>query len=312
MAQSDGASPTDLGLTPRIQQEAEAAGIDVADILGDSDADAPVLSEARPDPQPEASADADGQPDGKQDEATEDRRTVEAAPAEPVGSSAPSEGEAIANPQLAALEQQLGQARNENRTLQAEKDRHLTRVKDLEQTAAVRQQQEQVAYLEQLSNMSEFEKAQYVDQQISAARQPQAPADIERHTRAAEYKSRIMAMRGFYPEGDEGTQQWQEGLKTIDGPDQLDSFLVQLAGKQALERNTADREAQASAAAATTTSSDNGVVDTGATPGRKVASYDQLAADYADPDSDFGRDEGDIDVVLEAGKREGKTFLSQF
>ena len=54
------------------------------------------------------------------------------------------------------------------------------------------------------------------------------------------------------------------------------------------------------------------MVDTGATPGRKVASYDQLAADYADPDSDFGRDEGDLDVVLEAAKREGKKFLSQY
>lgn len=311
MAQSDGASPTDLGLTPRIQQEAEAAGIDVADILGDSDADAPVLSEARPDPQPEASADTDGKPDGKQDEATEDRPAVEAAPAEPASDSAPSEGESIET-RLAALEQQLGQARNENRTLQAEKDRHLTRVKDLEQDVSARQKQEQEAHLERLGNMSELEKAQWVDQQLAAAKQPQAPADIEKNALATHYENRLRALRGFYPEGDKGTQQWQDELKTIDGPDQIDGFLIQLAEKRATRLNSTDREAQASAAAATTTSSDNGVVDTGATPGRKVASYDQLAADYADPDSDFGRDEGDIDVVLEAGKREGKTFLSQF
>lgn len=311
MAQSDGASPTDLGLTPRIQQEAEAAGIDVADILGDSDADAPVLSEARPDPQPEASADTDGKPDGKQDEATEDRPAVEAAPAEPASDSAPSEGESIET-RLAALEQQLGQARNENRTLQAEKDRHLTRVKDLEQDVSARQKQEQEAHLERLGNMSELEKAQWVDQQLAAAKQPQAPADIEKNALATHYENRLRALRGFYPEGDKGTQQWQDELKTIDGPDQIDGFLIQLAEKRATRLNSTDREAQASAAAATTTSSDNGVVDTGATPGRKVASYDQLAADYADPDSDFGRDEGDLDVVLEAAKREGKKFLSQY
>jgi len=311
LAQSDGASPTDLGLTPRIQQEAEAAGIDVADILGDSDADAPVLSEARPDPQPEASADTDGKPDGKQDEATEDRPAVEAAPAEPASDSAPSEGESIET-RLAALEQQLGQARNENRTLQAEKDRHLTRVKDLEQDVSARQKQEQEAHLERLGNMSELEKAQWVDQQLAAAKQPQAPADIEKNALATHYENRLRALRGFYPEGDKGTQQWQDELKTIDGPDQIDGFLIQLAEKRATRLNSTDREAQASAAAATTTSSDNGVVDTGATPGRKVASYDQLAADYADPDSDFGRDEGDLDVVLEAAKREGKKFLSQY
>ena len=311
MAQSDGASPTDLGLTPRIQQEAEAAGIDVADILGDSDADAPVLSEARPDPQPEASADTDGKPDGKQDEATEDRPAVEAAPAEPASDSAPSEGESIET-RLAALEQQLGQARNENRTLQAEKDRHLTRVKDLEQDVSARQKQEQEAHLERLGNMSELEKAQWVDQQLAAAKQPQAPADIEKNALATHYENRLRALRGFYPEGDKGTQQWQDELKTIDGPDQIDGFLIQLAEKRATRLNSTDREAQASAAAATTTSSDNGVVDTGATPGRKVASYDQLAADYADPDSDFGRDESDLDVVLEAAKREGKKFLSQY
>ena len=311
MAQSDGASPTDLGLTPRIQQEAEAAGIDVADILGDSDADAPVLSEARPDPQPEASADTDGKPDGKQDEATEDRPAVEAAPAEPASDSAPSEGESIET-RLAALEQQLGQARNENRTLQAEKDRHLTRVKDLDLVGAARQKQAQEAHLERLGNMSELEKAQWVDQQLAAAKQPQAPADIEKNALATHYENRLRALRGFYPEGDKGTQQWQDELKTIDGPDQIDGFLIQLAEKRATRLNSTDREAQASAAAATTTSSDNGVVDTGATPGRKVASYDQLAADYADPDSDFGRDEGDLDVVLEAAKREGKKFLSQY
>ena len=311
MAQSDGASPTDLGLTPRIQQEAEAAGIDVADILGDSGASAPVLSEARPDPQPEASADTDGKPDGKQDEATEDRPAVEAAPAEPASDSAPPEGESIET-RLVALEQQLGQARNENRTLQAEKDRHLTRVKDLEQDAFSRQKQDQETHLERLSTMSEFEKAQWLDQQVAAARQPQAPAEIERRALAAQYENRLRALRGFYPEGDEGSKQWQTDLKKLDGPDQVDTLLVQLAEKRATRLNSTDREAQAGAAAATTTSSDNGVVDTGATPGRKVASYDQLAADYADPDSDFGRDEGDLDVVLEAAKREGKKFLSQY
>lgn len=309
MAQSDGTSSVDLGLTPRILREAEEAGVDVGDILGDDNVTSPILVEAT-NSQPEASADVDGEPDGKQEDATEDQPPVEAAvKPEPEAVSAAPKAEPIDG--QVGLEEQLGQARNVNRTLQAEKDRHLTRVKELEAQEFERRQADEKANVERLANMSDVDKVGWVDQMVELQRQPVTTQQLQERVESAHYEKQLVGLRNQYPDGDAGTKAWQTDINQLSGPEDVNSLMMRLAQEKAKAQLVADREATAVAAAAEAKPSEGGVVDTGATPGRKVMTYDQLAADFNDPDSSFGEEEDDLRVVLEAGERERKKFLSQ-
>jgi hypothetical protein len=311
VAQGDGQSQEDLGLTSRIAQEAKDAGLDVADIFADDADDAPDFREDRT-PQPEASANVDGGPDVEPAEPAEDKPPAEAVvEAEPeVDSAAPAElAEGSIEARLATLETELGQARSVNRTLQAEKDRQSTRVKELESQDFDRTQADEKASLDRIANMSDVDKVGWVESMVEKQRQPLTTQQLEARVMTSQYENRIRGVRSFYPEGDKGTNAWQADIVKLEGPEGIDSLIMELAQKEATKLLTTDREATAVAAAAAANPSEEGVVDTGAKPGRKVATYDQLIADFASDDSDFGREDGDIDVVLEAAAREGKTAI---
>jgi hypothetical protein len=311
VAQSDGQSQEDLGLTSRIAQEAKDAGLDVSDILADDADDAPDFREDRTS-QPEASVDADGGSDVEPAEPAEDEQPAEAVvEAEPeADSTAPAEPvEGSIEARLATLETELGQERSVNRTLQAEKDRQTTRVKELESQGFERSQADEKASVDRIANMSDLEKVQWVEGMVEKQRQPLTTQQLEERVTAAQYENRLRGVRAFYPEGDVGTKAWQADLAKLEGPEAIDGLIMELAQKEAKKLLTTDREATAVAAAATANPSENGVVDTGAKPGRRVATYDQLVADFVSDDSDFGREDGDIDAVLEAAKREGKTAI---
>jgi hypothetical protein len=306
VAQDDGSSNENFGLTSRIAQEAKDAGIDPASLFDDDSDESSIVEDVDGNQATEASAGEDGGPDGTvegvADQPEEATPEVE-APETEIG-AAPEAGSIEAR--LVDFERRLADTEKEKAILQGEKDRHLNRVKELEGKEFERTQADSKTNLERIRNMADLEKIDWVDRMVDTQLQPASPEATLRAAQSQQYENRLRGLRAFYPEGESGDTDWRKAIGELEGEADIDLLLVRLAEGRATSRLETSREAVANAAAANGKSEEGAVVDTGGTPARKASTYDQLVADFLNDDSDFGRKDNDIESILEAARREGK------